>query len=273
MITTTHINVLSTYLADWSMKIRLLPKVKVTTAPVRSYANVFRAISTGERDINTLLRLIDERLRILERRPLPTVENIKDFDFIADVETIVLLKALYVQVRIYLDAISGVIRYFHRQMNLPKSFNDLLKKLEKRAIPDDLSQVLSLAPSWFKKFKDTRDDLVHHYEDFLLLFNGNVIHHASLSKTKGNKAFDYGSIRSCVGELLKNIQIMIDYLLDHFDKKFFDWYGFVQSSTSRNRTIIEGGYMLYWVYKYGGYNHTELHVQECEFYSQLHHLK
>jgi len=244
------------------MKIRLLPKAKLTTAPTRNYANVFRATSTGERDINTLLRLIDERVRILERRPLPTAENIKDFDFIADVETIVLLKALYVQVRIYLDTISGVIRYFHRQMNLPKSFHRLLEKLEKRAIPNDLSQVLSLVPNWFNKLKDTRDDLVHHYEDFLLLFNDNVIHHASLSKIKGNKAFDYGSIRSSVGELLKNIQIMIDHLLDYFDKKFLDWYGFVQSSASRNTTIIEGGYMLYWAYKYGGYNHTELKVQE-----------
>jgi hypothetical protein len=262
MITTAHTNVLSSFLADWSMKIRFLPKVKVTSAPVKSYAGVFRAISTGERDINTLLRLIDERLRILERRPLPSFENIKDFDFIADVETIVLLKALYVHVRIYLDAISGVIRYFHRQMNLPKSFNDLLKKLQKRAIPDDLFQVLSLAPNWFKKFKDTRDDLVHHYEDFLLLFNANVIHHASLSKIKGNRAFDYGSIRSCVGEFLKNIQIMIDRLLDHFDKKFFDWYGFVQSSASRSRTIIEGGYMLYWAHKYGGYSHPELQISE-----------
>jgi hypothetical protein len=244
------------------MKICLFPKLKDPKASLDGYIDIFRAISTGERDINTLLRLIDERVRILERRTLPTVENIKDFDFIADVETIVLLKAFYVQVRIYLDAISGVIRYFHRQMNLPKSFNDLLKKLEKGRIRGDLFQVLSLAPNWFKTFKDTRDDLVHHYEDFLLMFNGNIIHHASLSKRKGSKAFDYGSIRSCVGELLKNIQIMIDHLLDHFDKKFFDWYGFVQSPASRNSTIIEGGFMLYWAYKYGGYNHTELAVQE-----------
>lgn len=262
MITTTHINVLSTYLADWAMKTRLLPQVKDATAPISGYANVFRAISTGERDVNTLLRLIDERLRILETRPLPSLENIRDFDFTADIETIVLLKALYVQVRIYLDAISGIIRYFHRKMNLPKSFNDLLKKLGTETIPDDLSQVLLHASNWFKDLKRTRDDLVHHYEDFLLLFNGTIIHHASLSKMNRNKAFDYGSIRSCVGELLKNIQVMIDRLLDHFDAKFFDWYGFVQSPMSRNRTIFEGGYILFWAYRYGGYNHTELHVQE-----------
>jgi len=267
MMTITHINVLSAYLTDWSVKIRLLPQIKkVATIPVKEYANIFRAISMGERDINTLLRLIDERLRILEKRPLPTVGNIKDFDFTADVETIVLLKALYVQVRIYLDAISGVIRYFHRQTNLPKSFNDLLKKLGTQAIPADLSQVLSPALNWFKEFKDTRDNLVHQYEDFLLLFTGEEnersIHYASLSKINCNKAFDYGDIRSCVGKLLKNIQMMIDDLLDYFDEKFFEWYGFVQSSISRNRTIFEGAYMLYWAYKYGGYNHPELHVQE-----------
>ena len=262
VMTVTHANVLSTYLADWSMKIQILPRGKDPTASVGGYDNVFRAISTGERDINTLLHLIDERLRILERRPLPTVENIKNFDFTADVETIVLLKALYVHVRIYLDAISGVIRYFHRKMSLPKSFNGLLKKLGTPAIPDDLCQVLSPAAKWFKDLKGTRDSLVHDYEDFLLLFNGEIIHHASLSKINGNTSFDYGPIRSCIGELLKNIQIMLDRLLDHLDDKFFYWYGFVQSSVSRNRTILEGWHILYWACKYGGYSHTELHVEE-----------
>ena len=266
MVAAIHVNVLSTYLADWGMKTRFISQVKDPTARIKGYDKIFRAISTGERDINTLLRLIDERLRILERRHFPTIENIKDFDFTADIEVVVLLKALYVQIRTYLDVVSGVIRYFHKKNNLPMSFNKLLNKLGKTVIPDDLSQVLSSAQVWFKEFKEVRDDLVHRYEDFLLLFSGKeneiVIHHASFSKTKANMAFDYGSIKSFIGKLLKNIQILIDDLLDYFDKKFFDWYGFVQSSVSRNKTIFDGGYMLYWAHKYGGYNHTALRIQE-----------
>lgn len=262
MMTITHSNVLSTYLGDWAINMRLLRQAKDATAQVKENANVLRAISVGERDINTLLRLIDERLHIIETRPLPSLENIKTFDFTADVETVVLLKALYVDVRIYLDAISGIIRYFYKKLALPKSFNKLLKKVGTTTLPEDLSQVLLPATNWFKDFKGTRNDLVHNYEDFLLLFNGPTIHHASLSKINGNKVFDYGSIRSSVGELLKNTQALIDRLLDHFDNKFFDWYGFVQSSRSRNKTIFEGGYILYWAYKYGGYNHAELEVQD-----------
>jgi hypothetical protein len=250
------------------MKVRLLPQPNDPKALVNGYAHIFRAISTGERDVSILLRLLDERLQVLEKRPPPTIENIRDFNFIVDAEAIVLLKALYVQIRIYLDAIAGVIQYFYRRMNLPKSFNKLLKKLGTQAIPSDLSQVLSSAPKWFNQFRKTRVNLVHNYEDFLLLFYGKGdekdIHHASLTMVDGNKAFDYGSIRSYVGELLRNIQVMVDELLDHFDTRFYEWYGFVQSSTSRTQTIFEDGYMLYWAYKYGGYSHPELQVQEYE---------
>lgn len=263
-----HKNVLSTYLSDWVMKIRLVPQLKDPNAPIDGHAHIFRAISTGERDIGILIRLLDERLRVLESRPSPTIENIKDLNFITDAEVIVLLKALYFQIRIYLDAIAGVIRYFYRRMNTPKSFSKLLKKSGTQAIPDDLSKVLSSALKWFERFKDRRDHLVHQYEDFLLLFNGRengkVIHHASLTKIDGNKVFDYGSIKSYVGELLKNIQVLIDGLLDHFDARFYEWYGFVQSSASRTQTFFEDGYMLYWANKYGGYSHPELQVQESE---------
>jgi hypothetical protein len=249
------------------MKIRFFSQSKYPKVPVDEYANIFRAISTGERDIGILLHLLDQRLRILEQRPYPTVKNIKSLDFTTDAEAVVILKALYIQIRIYLDAIAGVIRYFHRRTNLPKSFDDLLKKLGTKAIPSELSQVLSSAPTWFKTFKETRDDLVHRYEDFLLLFsdkeNEKAIHHASLSRINSNRAFDYGSIKTYFGELLRNIQVMVDNLLDYFDTQFYKWYGFVQSSTSRTQTILEGGhgYMLYWAHKYGGYSHSELHLR------------
>jgi hypothetical protein len=258
------------------MKIRLFPKPKDPKAPLDGHSDIFRAISTGERDIGIFLRLLDERLRALEKRPFPTIENIKDFNFNVDAEAIVLLKALYVHTRIYLDAIAGVLQFFHRRMNLPKSFNALLKKIGTSAIPNDLSQVLSSVPKWFSQFRKTRVNLVHDYEDFLLLFYGKgdekEIHHASLTRMDRDKAFDYGSIRSSVGGLLKDIQVMVDDLLDHFDARFYEWYGFVQSPTSRTQTMFEDGYMLYWAYKYGGYSHPDLHVQENESLAALNRL-
>jgi len=261
MITVTHINVLSTYLADWAVSMSVLFQAgSIKATQLKERTNVMRAVSSGERDINTVLRLIDERLRILETRPLPTIENIRTLDFTVDLETVVLLKALYVDVRIYLDSISGTIAYFHKQLALPRSLNKLLKKAGTTAIPEALSQVLLPAVGWFKTLKRTRDDLVHYYEDFLLLFDGSTVHHASHSKIDGNKAFNYGPIRATVGELLKNIQTLIDHLLDYFDNQFYSWYGLVQSSRSRNKTIFEGGYILCWAHKYGAYNHPELEV-------------
>ena len=261
MITVSHINVLSTYLADWATNMRVLIQAgSIKATQLAGKTNVMQAVSTGERDINTVLRLIDDRLRILETRPLLTLENIRTLDFTVDLETVVLLKALYVDVRIYLDAISGTIGHFHKELALPRSFNKLLKKVGTTAIPEALSQVLLPAAGWFKTLKGTRDDLVHYYEDFLLLFDGPTIHHASHCKIDGNKAFDYGPIRATVGELLKNIQTLIDRLLDYFDDQFFSWYGLVQSSRSRNKTIFEGGYIWYWAHKYGGYSHPKLEV-------------
>jgi hypothetical protein len=250
------------------MKVDFLPRPRVPGGPISGYANVFRAISSGERDIGILLRLLDERLLMLESRPLITIDNIHDLDFRVDAEAVVLLKALYVQIRVYIDSIAGVIRYFYNRSNLPMTFNGLLKKVGTPAIPSDLSEVLSFCSQWFQPFKKTRDDFVHYYEDFLLLVYGKedekVIHHASFSKRDGIKAFDYGSIRDNVGELLKNIQILVDSLLDNLDKRFCEWYGFVQSQASRTQTGIEGGYFLYWAHKYGGYTHRELHVQEAQ---------
>ncbi len=260
MFTVSHTNVLSTYLSDWIMKIKLLHQHRNPQMIVSNYHHVFQAIAICERDINTLLRLIDERLIILEKRSVPTIETINKMDFIVDVETVVLLKALYYEIRIYLDAISGVIRCFHCKQSLPKSFSDLLKKQATQKIPVDLSRVLSSASKWFNDFKETRDNLVHNYEDFLLLFEQKGVHHASIYKNQDNKAFDYGLIKLCIGKLLNNIQVMIDDLLDYFDGKFLDWFGFVQSPNSRNRTISSNGFILYWANKYGGYKHAALHI-------------
>ncbi len=91
-----------------------------------------------------------------------------------------------------------------------------------------------------------------------------VIHHASLSKRDGIKAFDYGSIRDNLGQLLKNVQAFIDSLLDALDERFRVCYGYVQSELSWTETITDGGRILYWAYKYGSYRHGMLRVREAD---------
>lgn len=262
-----HKNMLSTYLSDWTYSIRHIAKSRNPTAPTSGSKKIFGAVANNVRDINTLLRLLDQRIKVLESRPMPTIDNFKDLDFTADVEAVVFLKACYLFIRIYLDGISSVIHYFYRSLNLPKSFNKLLKKLDSANLPSDLSAVLAPAKIWFRPFKERRDALVHHYEDFLILYvrdEGNKnIDHASLFNIENNRALNYGAIRSYLGEFLRDCQILVDNLLDHFDQKFYEWYGIVQSSNSRNRTIFEDGCpMLFWAHKYGGYSHPDLQIRE-----------
>jgi len=80
--------------------------------------------------------------------------------------------------------------------------------------------------------------------------------------TKGAIAKEYEDIRQSFGSILCEYQKLIDNILDHFDVKFMDWYGF---KPSRPSTISAEGYagiMLWWAYKYGNYRNNGIVVVE-----------
>lgn len=226
----------------------------------------FQAIASQTFDLSVMLMYLDSKLRILENNKSSLAMNHQVY-----ADAIVFLKAAYLFFRILLDTLAGATEYFYQKnegINLPSSFNGLLKKEKRGKLPKDLSFILEKAHIWFPEFTKRRNDLVHHYESFLILFGKNksgvdILEHSS-NRTKENKLKNYGEIRQYFGFLLSGYQRLIDDLLDHFDTKFRTWYGIIVSKSSRTQTQMEGNAacMLWWAAKYGDYKHPDLVIQE-----------
>jgi hypothetical protein len=266
----THKNDLRAYLSDWKTQMgiiyitiakRELEKSKryhMTRIP-----EPIESFSFNSDDFSILLRYLDNTLKILEETPVTP----REFPYQAYAEARVFLKAFFIFLRILLDDLSGIIEYFYKtneRIDLSESFNKLLKKADKSELPEDLAKLLRQRRSWFQELKQTRDDLVHHYDSILISSkqNGvgrNVVGHFNI---KGKTPHIHEDTRKYIGLALSEYQRLIDELLDHFDERFKDWYGIVRSKTSRTTTIIEGDITLWWAYKYGNYADQTLKVDE-----------
>jgi len=186
-------------------------------------------------------------------------------------EARIFLKSAYIFYRILLDTVAAVIEYFYKKnerINLPSSFYGLISKQRKRQLPDELSNAIQQTLSWFPDFKSRRDDLVHNYQSFLILFQKDpkgetALDHTYLNSSKIPSGKNLGNIREYVGFLLKCYQELIDSLLNLFDLKFQDWYGIVIGHNSRTETILEGltGYMLWWASIYGKYQNSNMQIK------------
>jgi len=258
-----HKNNLSVYLSDWKSEVNIRNKIikKDKYKPV--YTPIaFEAIANKTHDLSVMLRYLDSNLKI--------IENIKSpikIDYQAYADAIVFLQASYLFYYILLDTLAGVIAYFYKKnerINLPHSFQDLLKKSKNwHKFPKDLNFILKNAHIWFPEFKERRVDLVHHYKSFLILLKKNksgayILEHSN--RSYGNKFKNFGEIRKYIGFLFCEHQKLIDNLLDHFDSKFKIWYGIDATKTNRSPTMMEwnSASMLWWAVSYGGYEDPNL---------------
>lgn len=266
-----HKNDIGAYLGNWKNAMQVIHSAITRKNPgeAQRYRIVripmpIESLSFNSGDFSMLLRYLDGKLEILEQTPLVVGQQI-DYQAYADAR--LFLKVFFIFFRILLDDLSGIIRYFYKTnegIELPKSFDDLQKKAKKGTLPADLCQLLEPTFSWFPKMKDTRDDLVHHFDSILLSFQQstggrNIIGHFNI---RGRASHIEEDTRKYVGFLLGEYQKLIDNLLDHFDNKFQEWYGIVQGKSGRSMSIIEGGISLWWAYKYGGYRNETLQVVE-----------
>jgi len=208
-----------------------------------------------------MLSYLDNNLTILEETPLTPDE----FDYMAYAQTRGFLKVCYLLLRILLDDVSGIIKYFYdsneSNVGVPKSFNELLKKADNCRLPEDLIGLLQPSKEWFRQMRERRVDLEHNYESLLVSFRKDedgktILGHFS---TKGRTTREYEDIREYIGFVLCEYQKLIDNLLDHFDSKFSYWYGF---APHRDVTIFSDivDLPLWWAYKYGNYRHEDLHI-------------
>lgn len=224
-----------------------------------------QSLMRHEYNLCLMLELFDERLKRFE-----ATLNDERPEFGAYSEAMAFLDAIYLLSRMLLDSAAGVVRHFYKcneKCELPKSFDDMLKKSAKGKLPDSLNAVFSGCETWFPHLKDRRDDIVHHYETYFIGFEQNsegkmsTIQFSPRNKTHAIRDED---LRSYMGVVMAGYQRFIDVLLDYWDTTFLRWYGIVTSIDSRQLTILEGrsANILWWAYRYGGYKHDSLVVDE-----------
>lgn len=256
-------NNLLAYFGDWRMMMSIMRPEEPEYSRFVSIPAVFQSFSSNTYDFSLMLAYLDGKLTLLEETPLTPSQ----FNYQAYAEARAFLKTSYLLLRILLDDISGIIEYFYKKneprVEVKKSFDDLLKKAKKGGLPEGLSILLERSGSWFPEMRKRRVNLEHHYESMIITFErgegGKRI--PGHFGTKGRISIDYGDIRKYFGFVLCEYQTLIDNLLDHFDTKFNEWYGF---KPHRVLNIIEGcgALPLWWAYKYGNYRHKDLQVSE-----------
>lgn len=238
--------------------------IKKTQPPIRTPRAVV-SYDDNMYDLSLMLSYLDNNLTILEDTPL-TPEK---FDYMAYAQARAFMKVCYILLRIILDDVSGIIKFFYDsnepKIGVKKSFEDLLKQADKHKVPEDLIALLQPSEEWFRQMRKRKDDLVHRYESLLIsLRQGeggkNILGHFS---TMGHTTREYEDIRQYFGFALCEYQKLIDNLLDHFDSKFRNWYGIVPHRSVTILFDFDIVYMpLWWAYKYGNYRHKDLHIIE-----------
>ncbi len=226
-------------------------------------------VSLGDNthDLSVMLSYLDVKLTILEETPLITGQQI---DYQAYSEARTFLKICYLLVRILFDDVAGVIEHFYKKnepnvyRGVQKGFTYLLKKARKRELPEDLCKLLERSGSWFDEMVTRRDDLAHNYDSLLISMRKGedgktILGHFS---TKRRTSKECKNFRQYFGSILCEYQNLIDNILDHFDAKFMDLYGFKPSRASKIITDGYAGIMLWWAYKYGNYRPKDLVVLE-----------
>lgn len=258
-----HKNCLTTYLSDWMMMIKMLNNKVPHCYDLNRVPTTFESLSNNTYDLSVVLANLHSRLQLLEEKPL------NQLDSLAYSEARVFLKAFFVFFRILLDNVSGVIEFLYNKNQrgeaVAGSFRDLLKNAEGDKLPANLRSQIIETKSWFYEATDIRDDLVHHYDSFLISIDDveggkNIL---GFFNVKGRTYRSNISIRLFLGKFLNQYQTFIDNLLDHLDEKFVDWHKTHMGKSSRNITILQGctAMPIYWAYKYGNYKHPDLLVK------------
>jgi hypothetical protein len=259
-----HKNELSTYLADWLAWDRR--KVTPPTNALRGTPSPVSALHDNEYDLRLTLDYLDSTLRRLEE-----VRGVR-IDKMAYSESRVFLKSAYIYFRIVLDTLAAIIEAFYKhyeKVHLPSSFHALQSKAKRGDLPTDLSTALISAVRWFPEFRRRRDDLVHHYRSFIILYSKGadgiaVLDHAYAPGAAPPGIQGLGLIREYVGALLRGYQELVNALLDLLDSKSLAWRKLRVSPAGRNSTILEdvSAQMIWWAWKYGGYRHSTLKIHE-----------
>jgi len=124
----SHKNNLSGYIGNW---LTVMNHFKRTQPPIRIPRAVV-SYNDNTYDLSLMLSYLDNNLTILEKTPLAP----DTFDYLAYAQARSFLKVCYLLLRILLDDVFGIIKYFYDYnesgviAKKDESFNDLLKKVD-----------------------------------------------------------------------------------------------------------------------------------------------
>ena len=146
----------------------MMNHLKKTQPPIRIPPEVV-SYNDNSYDLSLMLSYLDNNLTILEETPLTP----EQFDYMAYAQARCFLKVCYLLLRILLDDVSGIIKYFYNQneptIEVKKSFDDLLGKAKNGKLPEDLRELLACQIKWFPEMRQRRVNLEHYYLYCLIL--------------------------------------------------------------------------------------------------------
>jgi hypothetical protein len=262
----THTNWIPGYVSDLLYVLDVVAHSKGKPASRLRASQALESLRRHELSVCLMLELLEDRLTRFEES---LRRERKHCDFGAYAEAMVFLDAIYLFVRMLLDCAVGVLR--HRDMDvdgkgreLPKSFDDMVKRAITKKLPGDLNTVFCGSSLWFPLFKDRRDAIVHEHETYLIVFGTD----AEGRRTAGqfspqgkNQATGTENLREYVGTVMAGYQTFVDRLLEYWDGTFRTSRGV---TVHRNRITFVGrsGNILLWAHKYGGYKDANLCISD-----------
>ena len=257
----SHKNCLHGYLSNWHIAVNVKAHSVQKSSSELAIPQPTQSLLRHEGNICLMLELFEGRLTDFEKSLNGEKE---ESDFGAYSEAITFLDAYYLFTRILLDNVAGIVRHFHNNNNedqqIKDKFSDLYKKAVKGELPDDnLNMLFSGCKTWFPQFKDRRDDIVHHYETYLIGFDRNSDGDTTAMQISPTQKTPMENLRSYIGMVMAGYQHFIDGLLDYWDGAFQRWYGV---SVYRSTTILlrQRANILWWAYRYGGYENNNMQI-------------
>lgn len=251
-------------MGEWLERMNVKPRAEGKPSSGLTVPQPLQSLMRHELNLCLMLELFDERLTRFERSLKGEKVNC---DYGAYSEAICFLDAVYLFSKLLLDSAAGVVRHLHKfrtGCELTKRFNVMYNRSLTGELPDNLNMVFLGVETWFPQLEDRRDDIVHRYETYFIVFGQNSEGKKTaqqFSPRENAHVIDDEDLQSYIGMVMAGYQRFVDGLLDYWDEMFRSWYSI---SVFRHSTHLLGrsANILLWAYRYGGYRNDNMVVSE-----------
>jgi hypothetical protein len=170
----SHKNSIQGYVGEWLLRMDVKARAEGKPFLGLTVPQPVQSLMRHELNLCLMLELLEERLTRFERS---LNGETKDCDYGAYSEAMCFLDTVYLFSKLLLDSAAGVVRYLHKfgtGCELTKRFNVMYNKSLRGELPDNLNIVFLGVETWFPQLENRRDDIIHHYETYLIGFGRNL---------------------------------------------------------------------------------------------------